>query len=133
MHHRITYMCINFQQNWVSRPVKIVCTNIFANICKLHKFATIPIIFFNQLLQACIIKKRTCISIVSKIGFVEQSKPCTQIYLQKIASCLNLQPPIVFFLNRLFETCVIVTRTCISIFSKLGLLDQSKPCTLINL
>ena len=30
----------------------------------------------------------------SKIGFVDQSKPCTQLYLQKIASCIDLQLPI---------------------------------------
>ena len=48
MYHRITYMYkINFQQNWVSRSsVKTVRTNIFAKKCKLHKFATIPIILF---------------------------------------------------------------------------------------
>ena len=33
----------------------------------------------------------------SKIRFVDQSKQCTQIYLQKMASCINLQPPIVTF------------------------------------
>ena len=46
MHRRITYMYINFQQNWVSRSVKTVRTNIFAKNCKLHKFATILIILF---------------------------------------------------------------------------------------
>ena len=46
MHHRITYMYINFQQNRVNRSVKHVRTNIFAKNCKLHKFATIPITFF---------------------------------------------------------------------------------------
>ena len=40
MHHRITYMIINFQQNRVSRSVKTVHTNLFTKICKLHKFAT---------------------------------------------------------------------------------------------
>ena len=40
MHHRITYMYINFQQNWVSRSVKTVHTNLFAQYRKLHKFAT---------------------------------------------------------------------------------------------
>ena len=39
-------MYINFQKNWVSRSVKTVRTNIFAKKCKLHKFATIPIILF---------------------------------------------------------------------------------------
>ena len=41
MHHRITYMYINFQQNWVCRSVK-PCTLIYLhNIYrKLHKFST---------------------------------------------------------------------------------------------
>ena len=39
----------------------------------------------------------TYISIFRVIGFVDQSKACTLIYLQKIASCINLQLPIVFF------------------------------------
>ena len=30
MHHRTTYMYINFQQNQVSRSVKYVDTNLFA-------------------------------------------------------------------------------------------------------
>ena len=81
-------MYINFQQNWVNRSVKTVSTNIFAKNCKLHKFArAIPIImqiFKNQLLQTCITIKRTCMSIFSKIGLIDQSKPCTQICLQKI-------------------------------------------------
>ena len=33
-------MYINFQQNWVSRSVKTMRTNILAKNCKLHKFAT---------------------------------------------------------------------------------------------
>ena len=40
IHHRITYMYINFQQTQVSRSVQTVHTNIFANNRKLHKFAT---------------------------------------------------------------------------------------------
>ena len=40
MHHRITYLYINFPQNRVSRSVKTVHTNLFANNRKLHKFAT---------------------------------------------------------------------------------------------
>ena len=58
----------------------------------------------------------------------------TKIFAKKIASYINLQLPIVILKkNRFFQTCVIVKRTCISIFSKLGLVDQSKPCTLIYL
>ena len=30
MHHRITYMYINFQQNHLSRSIKTVHTNLFA-------------------------------------------------------------------------------------------------------
>ena len=40
MNHRRTYMHLNFQQNWVSRSVKTVHTNLFAQYRKLHKFAT---------------------------------------------------------------------------------------------
>ena len=46
VYHRITDMYINFQQKWVSKSVKTVRTNIFAKKCKLHKFATMPIILF---------------------------------------------------------------------------------------
>ena len=52
--------------------------------CKLYKFATTNSnLKKNRLFQACIIVKRTCISIFSKIGLVDQSKTCIQIYLQK--------------------------------------------------
>ena len=40
MHHCITCMYINFQQNQVSRSVKTAHTNIFANNRKLHTLAT---------------------------------------------------------------------------------------------
>ena len=40
---------------------------------------------------------RTYISIFNIIGWVDQSKACTLIYLQKIASYINLQLPIVIF------------------------------------
>ena len=39
-------MYINFQQNRVSRSVKTVHTNLFANNRKLHKFATTKSNFF---------------------------------------------------------------------------------------
>ena len=38
MHHRKTYMYINFQQNRVSRSVKTVHTNLIAKKCELHIF-----------------------------------------------------------------------------------------------
>ena len=43
--------------------------------------------------------KHACISIFSKIGLIDQSKPCAQIYLQKMTSCINLQLPIVILKN----------------------------------
>ena len=62
MHHRKTYMYINFQQNWVSRSVKTVHTNLFAEKCKLHKFATDMQAYFeiNQLIRFQITTKRNC-------------------------------------------------------------------------
>ena len=64
---------------------------------------------------------------------VDQSKPCAQIYLQKTASCINLQLQIKDFKNQLFQKCGVVKGTCMSIFSKIGLIDQSKSCTQIYL
>ena len=56
MHHCITYMYIHFQQNLVSRLVKTVYTNLFANHRELHKFAYYQIIILkNRLFQTCII------------------------------------------------------------------------------
>ena len=44
---------------------------------------------------AMLLTAQNCRSIFSKLRLVDQSKPCTLIYLQKIASCVNLQIPIV--------------------------------------
>ena len=68
IHHRKTYMLINFQQNRVSRSVKTVRTNIFAKNCKLHTFATTNSIFKHRLLKTFIIIKRTCMRISAKSG-----------------------------------------------------------------
>ena len=73
---------------------------------KLHEFATTNIYFFlNRHFQTCIIVKRTCISIFSKIGLVDQSKTCTQIYLQKFLNCNNLQLAIRISKHHAFRTC----------------------------
>ena len=71
MHHHIAYMYINFQQNRANRSVITVHTNVLAKNRKLHEFATANIFFLNKLFQTCIIVKRTCISIFSKIGLVD--------------------------------------------------------------
>ena len=83
MHHRITYMYINFQQNRVCRSVKTVNTNIFA---------------INRITYMRI-------HIQQKRG-VDQSKPCTQIYLKKIASCINLQLAIRISKPNFFQICI---------------------------
>ena len=96
MHHHKTYMHINFQQNRVDRSVINVHTNLFAKQIASCRDLQLPIrILKNPSFQKCIIVKRTCLSIFSKIGLGDLSKPRTQIYLQKIASCINLQLPIV--------------------------------------
>ena len=57
-------------------------------------------LYFTRLFQTCIIVKRTRITIFSKIRLVDQSKPCTQIYLQKFLICINLQLAIRISKNR---------------------------------
>ena len=92
-------MYINFQQIWVSRSVKTVHTNILANNRKLHKFATtnstIEIDDYFRHASSYNVHHGTCILIFSIFVLVDQSKLCTQIYLQIIASGINLQLPIV--------------------------------------
>ena len=95
---------------------------------KLHEFATTNIFFFkNRHFQTCIIVKRTCISIFSKIGLVDQSKTCTQIYLQKYLNCNNLQLAIRILKNHAYWTCTTPSRTFRPILSSIGLLDNELP------
>ena len=94
---------------------------------KLHEFATANIFFLNQLFQTCIIVKRTCISIFSKIGLVDQSKLRTQIYWQKFANCINLQIAIRILKNHAFRTCTTPSLTFRPILRSIGLLDNELP------
>ena len=88
----------------------------------------LPIYFFlNRHFQTCIIVKRTCISIFSKIGLVDQSKTCTQIYLQKFLNCNNLQLAIRILKNHAYRTCTTPSRTFRPILSSIGLLDNELP------
>ena len=84
-------------------------------------------IFKNRPFQTYIIVKRTCISICSKIGLVDQSKLCTQIYLQKFAKCINLQLAIRISKNHAFLTCTIPSRTFRLILRSIGMLDNELP------
>ena len=121
-------MYINFQQNRANRSVITVHTNVFAKNRKLHEFATTNIFFLkNRHFQTCIIVKRTCISIFSKIGLVDQSKTCTQIYLQKCLNCNNLQLAIRISKHHAFRTCTTPLRTFRPILRSIGLLDIEIP------
>ena len=55
-------------------------------------------------------------------------------FVKKNVSCINLQLPIVLLKkNVVAKKHHCITYTCISIFSKLGLVDQSQSCTHIYL
>ena len=91
-------------------------------------YLQLPIaIFKNRLFQTYIIVKRTCISIFSKIGLVDQSKLCTQIYLQKFANCINLQFANIISKNHAFRTGTTPSRTFRPILRSIGLLDNELP------
>ena len=132
MHHG-KYLHVDFQQTWVSRSVKTERTNIFANVCKLHKFATITIIYFliNYFKHA---SSKTYMYVIFWQNRVSRSVITvhTNIFAE-MASCINLQLPILILEKIYFWTCIIIKRTCTLIFSKIGLVEQSKPCTQICL
>ena len=71
MHYCITFMYINFQQTRVSRSVQTVHTNIFANNCNLHKFATTN--SDSEKNDYLDMHHRICVSIFCKIGLVRRS------------------------------------------------------------
>ena len=117
-------MQVKYQLNRDKRFVKTVNTKNRLNC--IHLQLSIAI-FKNRPFQTCIIVKRTCISIFSKIGLVDQSKLCTQIYLQKFANCINLQLAIRISKNHAFRTCTTLPRTSRSILRSIGLLDNELP------
>ena len=94
-----------FSDNRVSRSVKTVHTNIFPNNRKLHKFATTNSILFISVTSDIHHCKTYMYINFQIIGLVDQSKPFTQIYLQKIVSCINLQLAIRISENHAFQTC----------------------------
>ena len=120
-------MYINFQQNRSNRSVKTTHKCIRQKIASCINFQLPIAIFKNRPFQTCIIVKRTCISIFSKIGLVDQSKLYTQIYLQKFANCINLQLAIRISKNHAFQTCATPSRTFRPILRSIGLLDNALP------
>ena len=69
----------------------------------------------------------TCISIFSKIMQVDQSKPCTQIYLQITMNCINLQLAIRISRNRSFQTWITQFSRSKSILRSIDSVDLSEP------
>ena len=121
-------MYINFYQNRVSIDQSKPCTqNYLQKIISCIIMQLTIRISKPNFFQTCIIGYRTCISIFSKIGLVDRSKPCTQIYLQKIANCLNLQLAIIISKNQAFRTCTTPSRTFRPILRSIGLLDNELP------
>ena len=124
MHYRIRYMQVKYQLNRDKRFVKTVNTKNKLNCINLQLAIRIS---KNRLFQTCIIVKRTCISIFSKIGLVDQSKPCTQIYLQNFLICINLQLAIRILKNHAFRTCTAPSRTFRPILRSIDLLNIEIP------
>ena len=78
---------------------------LFAKGRKLQKFTTANSNFekINYFSHASSYNVDICISIFSKIGLVDQSKPYTQTYLQIITSCINLQLLVILKKNQLLR------------------------------
>ena len=79
MHHRKTYMFINFQQNRVSRSVKTVHTNLFTKICKLHEFATAISISKNHVFRTCTTLSWKFRPILRSIDLLDNKLPRNEI------------------------------------------------------
>ena len=82
MHHRITYLYINFQQNRVSRSVKTVHTSLFANICKLLNLQLAIRISKNHAFRTCTTPSRTFRPILSSIGLLGNELPRKKLFPQ---------------------------------------------------
>ena len=94
-------------------------TNIFANKCKLHKFA-LPIVIFLSSFRHALAQYVSCISIFSKIELADQSKLHVQTIKRKLHKFATTSNNLEKY--RLLQTCDIRTR--ISVFSKIELVDQ---------
>ena len=111
MHHHITYMNINFQQNWANRSVITVHTNVFA---KNRNLSCINLqlpreIFKNCLFQTCIIVKRMYNNFQQ--NRVRSAKTVHTNLFAKILICINLQRAIRILKNHVFRTCTAPSRT----------------------
>ena len=75
MHHGITYLHINFQQNRVSRSVKTVHTNLFAKIANCINLQLAIRISKNQAFRTCTTPSRTFRPILRSIGLLDNELP----------------------------------------------------------
>ena len=69
----------------------------------------------------------TCISIFNKIRLVDQSKPCTQIYLQIIMNCIDLQLAIRISRNHSFQTWITQFSRSKPFLRSIGSVDLLEP------
>ena len=76
MHHRRTYLYINFQQNRVSRSVKTVHTSLFANCINLQLAIRI---LKNHAYRTCTTPSRTFRPILSSIDLLDNELPRKEI------------------------------------------------------
>ena len=76
----------NYWHELTSGSGKTVSTNIFANHCKLHKFATIPIVFFKSItLDMHHYKTYMYIKFLAKSGYSRSVKTVhTNIFAKKL-------------------------------------------------
>ena len=76
MHHRITYLYINFQQNRVSRSVKTAHTSLFANCIDLQLAIRIS---KNHTFRTCTTPSWTFRPILRLIGLLDNELPRKEI------------------------------------------------------
>ena len=81
-------------------------TNLFAKNRKLHNLQLPILNSKNSIIWDIHHRAMYIISIFSKIRLADQSKPCTEIYLQIIINCINLQLAIRISRNHSFQTCI---------------------------
>ena len=83
MHHRKTYVYINFQQNRVSRSVKTVHTNLFIKICKCINLQLAIRISKNHAFRTCTTPSQIFRPILRSIGLLDNKLPQKRNYFNR--------------------------------------------------
>ena len=113
-HHRITYVYINFlKQIRVNIDQSKLCSQINLQIIASCINLQLPIVILKKLITLDVCQSITCMytNFQKNRVSIDQSKSCTQSYLQKILSCINMQLTIQISKPIFFQTCIIVQRT----------------------